>query len=93
MRNGVSTSLLEVWTARSLAYAVMKTAQEMLDAYIAAERAVLLGQSYRFGERQLTRADLAEIRAGRKEWQARVDRAAYGGRRARWANADFGGTT
>lgn len=71
----------------------MKTAKQMLDAYIAAEQAVLLGQTYRFGERQLTRADLAEIRAGRKEWQAAATRAASGGRRARWANADFGGTT
>jgi len=71
----------------------MNTVQEMLDLYIAAEQAVLLGQSVRFGERQLTRADLAEIRNGRKEWQAVVDRAANGGRRARWANADFGGVT
>jgi len=71
----------------------MKTAQEMLDLYIAAEQAVLLGQSVRFGERQLTRADLVEIRNGRKEWQAAVNRAASGGRRARWANADFGGVT
>ena len=71
----------------------MKTAQEMLVAYIAAELAVLQGQTYRFGERQLTRADLAEIRVGRKEWQAKVDRSAHSGRRARWANADFGGTT
>lgn len=71
----------------------MKTAQEMLDLYIAAEQAVLLGQSVRFGERQLTRADLAEIRNGRKEWQSAVARAASGGRRARWANADFGGVT
>jgi len=71
----------------------MKTAQEMLDLYLAAEQAVLLGQSVRFGERQLTRADLAEIRNGRKEWQAFVDRAASGGGRARWASADFGGVT
>lgn len=71
----------------------MKTAQEMLDLYIAAEQAVLLGQSVRFGERQLTRADLVEIRNGRKEWQAAVNRAARGGRRAGWANADFGGVT
>ncbi|MGH8038936.1 MAG: primosomal replication protein PriB/PriC domain protein [Pseudomonas sp.] len=71
----------------------MKTAQQMLDLYIQAESAVLLGQSVRFGERQLTRADLAEIRNGRKEWQAAVDRAANGRRRARWANADFGGVT
>lgn len=89
----MSTSLLSSWTPKSLAYVVMKTAQEMLDLYIAAEQAVLLGQSVRFGERQLTRADLAEIRNGRKEWQAVVGRAASGGRRARWANADFGGAT
>ncbi len=71
----------------------MKTAQEMLDQYIAAEVAVLGGQSFRLGERQLTRADLAEIRKGRQEWQATVARSAHGGRRARWANADFGGVT
>ncbi len=84
---------MSTWTGESLAYVVMKTAQEMLDLYIAAEQAVLLGQSVRFGERQLTRADLVEIRNGRKEWQAAVNRAASGGRRARWANADFGGVT
>ena len=89
----MSTTLLSSWTAKSLAYVVMKTAQEMLELYIAAEQAVLLGQSVRFGERQLTRADLVEIRNGRKEWQAAVNRAAGGGRRARWANADFGGVT
>lgn len=77
-----------------LAYVVMKTAQEMLDFYIDAEVAVLSGQTVRFGDRQLSRADLAEIRSGRKEWQSVVLRAEAGaGRRARWANADFGGVT
>lgn len=72
----------------------MKTAQEMLDFYIDAEVAVLGGQTVRIGDRQLTRADLAVIRAGRKEWQAVVLRGtAVAGRRARWANADFGGVT
>ncbi|MEB1134480.1 primosomal replication protein PriB/PriC domain protein [Xanthomonas campestris pv. campestris] len=71
----------------------MKTAQEMLTTYQQAEIAVLQGQSFRFGERMLTRADLAEIRKGRQEWQTVVDRATGAGRRARWATADFGGRT
>ena len=50
----------------------MSQATEMRDAYVAAELAVLQGQSFRFGERMLTRADLVEIRAGRREWEARV---------------------
>lgn len=50
----------------------MSQATEMRDAYVAAELAVLQGQSFRFGERVLTRADLVEIRAGRREWEARV---------------------
>ncbi|WP_017123157.1 hypothetical protein, partial [Xanthomonas vasicola] len=69
------------------------TAQEMLTTYQQAEIAVLQGQSVRFGERMLTRADLAEIRKGRQEWQAAVGREAGAGRRARWATADFGGHT
>lgn len=50
----------------------MSQATEMRDLYITAEKAVLKGQSYRFGERMLTRADLVEIRAGRREWEGRV---------------------
>ncbi|MGV7193729.1 DUF6148 family protein [Xanthomonas axonopodis] len=65
----------------------------MLTSYTQAELAVLKGQSFRFGERMLTRADLAEIRKGRQEWQATVDRENNAGRRARWATADFGGRT
>lgn len=71
-------------------------AQQMLDAYIAAETAVLSGQSWRLGERMLTRADLAEIRSGRREWQARVDAEKAGAGRGtarRFAQADFGGVT
>ncbi|HEU0096423.1 MAG TPA: DUF6148 family protein [Rhizomicrobium sp.] len=71
----------------------MTTAQEMLTFYTQAELAVLKGQSIRYGERQLTRADLSEIRKGRQEWQAVVDRESNRGRRASWATADFGGTT
>ena len=50
----------------------MSTATDMLSAYQDAEKKILLGQSVRFGERQLTRADLAEVRAGRREWEAKV---------------------
>lgn len=71
----------------------MKTAQDMLEFYMQAEASVLQGQSVRYGERTLTRADLAEIRKGRQEWQSVVDRQAAGTRRARWAVADFGGCT
>lgn len=70
----------------------MATAQEMLAFYTDAEIAVLKGQRVRFGERDLTRADLAEIRAGRREWQLRVDAEGRRGRSG-WATADFGGTT
>ncbi len=68
----------------------MSQATEMLAAYIAAETAVLLGQSVQFGQRQVTLADLAEIRAGRAEWQQRVnaETAASTGR-AGYALADF----
>ncbi|WAH62633.1 primosomal replication protein PriB/PriC domain protein [Xanthomonas hortorum] len=57
------------------------------------EIAVPQVQSVRFDERMLTRADLAEIRSGRQEWQAAVDRQACTGRRARWVTVDFGGRT
>lgn len=70
----------------------MTTASEMLEFYVQAELSVLRGQRVRFGDRELTRADLAEIRAGRREWQCRVDAEARRGRGG-WAVADFGGTT
>lgn len=90
----MSTDLLSSWTAGSIPYAIMTTAQQMLQRYIDAETAVLSGQSVRLGERQLTRADLAEIRAGRREWQQQVDRESpQRSRNPRWANIDFGGTT
>ena len=51
----------------------MTQATDMLNLYIAAESAVLTGQEYRLGDRTLRRADLAEIRTGRREWQALVN--------------------
>lgn len=49
----------------------MTQAQDMLNLYIQAESAVLTGQEFRLGDRTLRYADLAEIRKGRAEWQAR----------------------
>lgn len=44
----------------------------MLAAYIAAETAILAGKSYSFGGRSYSHENLQEIRAGRKEWEAKV---------------------
>jgi hypothetical protein len=51
----------------------MTQATDMLALYIQAETAVLAGQEFTLGDRRLRRADLVEIRAGRREWQARVN--------------------
>ena len=45
----------------------------MLDEVNAAIRKVLAGQSYSLGSRTVTRADLSELRAFRKELQAEID--------------------
>ena len=47
-------------------------AQTQLDAYMAAETAVLSGQSYEIAGRKLSRANLAEIRTGVDLWNSRV---------------------
>lgn len=47
-------------------------AQTQLDAYLAAETAVLSGQSYEIAGRKLTRANLADIQSGIKLWNSRV---------------------
>lgn len=46
--------------------------QTQLDAYLAAETAVLSGQSYEIAGRKLTRANLEQIQAGIKIWNERV---------------------
>lgn len=61
-----------------MASAELTQAQTMLAAYIAAEQAVLTGQSYTIGQRSLTRANLSEIRKGRNDWQAAVNRLVNG---------------
>ncbi len=53
-------------------------AQTQLDAYIEAETKVLQGQSYSIGSRQLTRANLEEIREGIKFWNGEVQRLSTG---------------
>lgn len=51
----------------------MTQAADMLTLYIQAESAVLSGQEFTLGDRRLRRADLVEIQAGRREWQAKVN--------------------
>lgn len=61
-------------------------AQAQLDAYLAAEVAVLASQSYEIAGRKLTRANLAEIQQGISTWDERVkalDGKSRGRRRAR----------
>lgn len=50
----------------------MSHATDMRDAYLAAELDLLKGKEVSFGDRRLRREDLAEIRAGRLEWERRV---------------------
>jgi len=47
-------------------------AQTQLNAYLAAETAVLTGQKYEIAGRMLQRADLADIQAGINLWDNRV---------------------
>lgn len=50
----------------------MSTATDMLAKYLAAEQAILEGKEARLGDRVLRMEDLAEVRKGRQEWEARV---------------------
>ncbi len=52
----------------------LTTAQQHLDAWLAADLAVATGQAYKIGQRSLTRADAAEIKKSIKYWQAQVAR-------------------
>lgn len=47
----------------------MSITSDRLTAYLAAEAKILAGQSVRWGDRQLTRADLAEVRTAIKDLQ------------------------
>jgi hypothetical protein len=50
----------------------MSTATDKLAEYLAAESAVLQGKHVEVGGRMLRLEDLPEIRAGRREWEMRV---------------------
>lgn len=51
----------------------LEIAQARLDAYLAAEAAVLSGQKYVIEGRELTRANLSDIQQGIDTWNARVE--------------------
>jgi hypothetical protein len=57
----------------------MSTATDMRDHYLAAEAAILRDQRYRWGDRELSRADLTQVQAGRREWERRAAAEARGG--------------
>jgi hypothetical protein len=59
-------------------------AQAQLDAYLAAETAVLSGQDYTIGNRRLTRANLATVQAGIALWNQRVQDLTARQRRGRY---------
>lgn len=70
--------------------------QARLDAYLAAEAKILAGQSVRFGERQLQRADLAEVRkaiTGLQSQLAREQGATAGRGSLTAATVNFGGNS
>lgn len=50
----------------------MTTAAEMVAKYMEAEANVLAGKSITFQGRSMSMENLQEIRAGRREWEARV---------------------
>lgn len=50
----------------------MPSALDMYNKYLDAEIKILDGQSVRFGDRVLTRANLAEVQKGRAEWQRKL---------------------
>jgi hypothetical protein len=62
----------------------IEVAQQMLDAYMQAEAAILQGKEVRIGgaglDRSLKLEDLDRVRAGRLEWQKKVDQLQEAGR-------------
>lgn len=54
-------------------------AEAQLASYLAAETAVLSGQSYEINGRRVTRANLAEIQTGIKIWNQRAQSLTRGG--------------
>lgn len=58
--------------APTVAGITLAQAEAQLALYLAAEAAVLSGQSYEIAGRRLTRANLEEVRAGVETWNQRV---------------------
>lgn len=48
-------------------------AREMYTLYLNAEKAILGGQAYSIGDRQLTRAELRTVSSERAKWRAKMD--------------------
>ena len=71
--------------------ASMSTASDMRASYLAAESAILRGQKFRWGDRELTRADLAMVQAGRREWERKAAAESRGGGRAGVSLANLSG--
>lgn len=67
----------------------MSTATDMRDKYLAAETAILSGQSHSWGDRSLTMANLKEIQDGRAYWEQRVATESTGGVRQMHSVAVF----
>lgn len=61
----------------------LEVARTHLEAWLKAELAVSTGQAYKIGSRQLTRADLSQIREQIKFWRNEVARLETGKRRSR----------
>lgn len=81
-----------MWRDHIVTLCIVATVNEQrLQRYLDAEASILLGQSVRLGERQLQKADLAEVRAEIARLQAIVSReaAAAAGRGGRFSQADF----
>lgn len=58
----------------------LQTARSRLNAWLEAELAVSTGQSYRLGNKQLTRANLSDIREQIQFWRSEVARLERGNR-------------
>jgi hypothetical protein len=57
----------------------LSQAEAKLAEYLAAETAILLGQSYSMNGKSLSRADLEAVQQGIEIWDARVKRLSRGG--------------
>ncbi|MGL4566927.1 MAG: DUF6148 family protein [Fusobacteriaceae bacterium] len=59
----------------------LEVAKQNLEMWLAAERAVTTGQSYKIGSRELTRVSAKEIRESIRYWQGYISRLETGRKR------------